>query len=224
MGLRFLFLASGILLFSGCQDDAKQLNDLNSIKREFIQSIFEENFDESPFSINYSLRTVFFSADLISLFGNIFVYNHLPHGWSNYEGKTFYKTNGKFEEITLKDLFTTPEQQEFLRIYCESSLKRETSSYFSGKNALTATLDPQLIQTFVVDDQFLIIIFQPYSVGGGSDGPVHVKIPYMDLQGKWNPKNPLIPILNKVLLSKEFTSSWDKEEFYSRLEDEASRS
>ena len=96
-------------MLQGCQDDTKLLDDLNSIKRDFIQSIFEENFDESPFSINYSLRTVFFSTDLISLFGDIFVYNHLPHGWSYYESKTFYKTNGKFKEITLEDLFTTYE-------------------------------------------------------------------------------------------------------------------
>lgn len=199
----------GLFLLQGCQNDAKFLDDLNSIKKDFIQSIFNENFDESPFKINYKLQTTFFSHNLISLFGEIFVHDHLPHGWSYYESKTFYKTNGKFQELTLADLFTTPKQWEFLRIYCENALKKEVASHFSGEEPLYTTLDLEKIQTFVVNEQFLIIVFQPYSVGGGSDGPIHVKIPYNELQDNWSSSHPLTSILTKTLSSGEFTSSWD---------------
>jgi len=207
------------LLFQGCQDNSQSLDDLNIIKQDFVNSILKENFDESPFHINYSFRTIFFSSDIVSLLGEIHVYDHLPHGWSQYESKTFCKVNGKFKEITLNDLFTTPDQKVFLKIYCENVLKKDVCSYFSGKNVLCSELDQKYLQTFIINDQFLIIIFQPYSVGGCSDGPFHVKIPYQDLKDKWNPTNPLKPLLNKVLLSKEFTSSWDEEGFYSQLEE-----
>ena len=207
--IRFFTLLLGFFLLQGCQNDTKSLDDLNSIKKDFIQSIFNENFDESPFKINYKLQTTFFSNNLISLFGEIFVYDHLPHGWSSYESKTFYKKGKRFQELTLADLFTTPKQREFLRIYCENALKKEVASHFSGEEPLFTTLDPQQIRTFVVNKQFLIIVFQPYSVGGGSDGPMHVKIPYEELQDNWSSTNPLTPILSKTLSSGEFTSSWD---------------
>ena len=217
MKIQLFFLVIISLLFNACQDNFSSLDDLNAIKTDFINSILEENFDESPFHINYSFRTVFFSKDLISLFGEIHVYNHLPHGWSLYESKTFCKVNGKFKEITLENLFPTPQQKEFLRSYCEASLKKDPCTYFSGNDVLYTTLDQTQLHTFVLDDQFLIIIFQPYSVGGCGDGPFHVKIPYQDLKDKWNSDNFLIPVLNRVLLSKDFTSSWDAENFYNNL-------
>ena len=183
--------------------------------------IFEENVDESPFHIGYNLRTVFFSKEVISLFGEISVYNHMPHGWGYYEGKTLYKKDGEIKEITLADLFTTPNQREFLRAFCENNLKNrnEQHSYFSGQEPLYTTLAAKDIHTFVIDDKQLIIIFQPYSVGGCGDGPFIVKIPYSILKDHWNPDNPLAPLLEKIISSKMYTSSWNEAEFFAQCEE-----
>ncbi len=47
-------------------------------------------------------------------------------------------------------------------------------------------------------------------VGGCSDGPIVVKIPYSKLRNKWDLKNPLIDLLSKALVLKDYTSSWDE--------------
>ncbi len=216
--MRFIFL---FLFLTSCikNDHKEKLDDLNSIKKDFISSVLQENVDESPFHMNYSFRTVFFSQDLVSFLGEILVYDHLPHGWSRFEGKTLYRIHGKFQEITLDDLFETPEQKEFLRSYCENNLKykNEQGTYFSGKEPLMTKLDQNCLRTFVVDRCFLIIIFQPYQVGGCGDGPFVVKIPYDELKNQWNPKNPLINLLTRVLASKEHSSSWNESDWEKEL-------
>ena len=62
-------------------------------------------------------------------------------------------------------------------------------------------------------------MFQSYSVGGCSDGPIHVKIPYKELERHWSFPNPITIAVDDALRTKEFTSSWDEEEFYWKLAD-----
>lgn len=213
----FQFFAFVCLLMSGCQNNDR-LDQLNALKKGFLNTILEAEIEEGPFHFNYTLRTVFFSKDLVSLFGEFGEYTNLPHGRSYYEGKTFCKINGRFKEITLNDLFVSPQQKEFLRNYCEKDLKNQGISYFSGVDPLCTRLEQKDIHTFVIDDQFLMIIFQPYIVGGWADSPFLVKIPYEHLKDQWDSINFLSPILNKVIASKSFIASWDQDEFYYRLE------
>jgi len=219
MRFRFSVLFLFLFFLSGCKSGKSAsncLDDLNAIKKEFFRSILQENVDESPFHIQYSVKTVLFSQDVVSLFGEIAVYDHLPHGWGWYEGKTLCKINGQFREIMLDDLFPSSEQKEFLRIYCENDLKRTYGelTYLVGMKEICPTLPLQDISTFVVDERFLIIIFQPYSVGGCGDGPFVVKMPYQSLEGHWNPVNPLRVLIPKVISSQSFTSCWDEEIFH----------
>lgn len=151
--------------------------------------------------MHYSMKTVFFSKDLISLFGEINVYDCMPHGWKRYEGKTYVKIKGQFKEIDLSDLFTSSSQKKFLRRYCENCLKNDSMTYFGGENPLEEELDPEKIRTFVIDDQFLTIIFQPYVAVSSADGPFVVKIPFDHLKGQWDSGNILLPLLQKTVLS-----------------------
>jgi len=182
MRAHFSILFCLFVFLVGCKSSTNSshcLDDLNAIKKEFLQSILQENVIESPFHIQYSLKTVLFSQDFVSLFGEIAVYDHLPHGWGRYEGKTFCKINGQFREIILDELFPSQEQKEFLRNYCEDDLKKTYGnlSYLVSMKEVYPSLPLQLIQTFVADERFLIIIFQPYSVGGCGDGPLCRKDP-----------------------------------------------
>ena len=208
------------LTFCGCKSPAadKICDDLNNVKDEFLTSIFEENEDESPFHLHYSFRTVLFSKKVMSLFGELFVYDHLPHGWTQYESKTLCRINGALKEITFDDVFDTPARKEFIRSYCEEMLKIDPSSYFFGEDHLRTSLDLNDIHTFVVDDKFLRIIFQPYSVQGCYDGPFVISIPYDMLKDHWNPSNPLANLLPEVISSKSYTSSWDEKKFFESLE------
>lgn len=196
-----------LFILVGCtKSDNDPLKNLNSCKNEFIAEILKQSLDESPFHMNYSLKTVLFSDNLISLFEEISIYNDLPHDEGCYKGITFYKKNGTFLPLTLQELFSTPTQKEWLRSYCEQFLKTNTiaASYFSGEAPFLTFLEPNLIRTFVLESEALCIIFQPYTVAGGADGPPIIKISYQLLKNHWNPSNPLSQFLPIV----HFTSSW----------------
>ena len=107
----------------------------------------------------------------------------MPHGWKRYEGKTYVKIKGQFKEIDLNDLFTSNNQKEFLRGYCENCLKNDSLTYFGGKDPLKEKLAFEDIRTFVIDERYLSIIFQPYIAVSSADGPFVVKIPLDHLKG-----------------------------------------
>lgn len=175
-----------------------------------MASIFESEIQEGPFDFNYRLRTIFFSKEVISLLGEFNAYTHLPHGHGSYEGKTFCRINGQFQEITLDDLFKTAAQKEFLWSYCEKELKKQPASYFFDQKLLANLLQQNTGSTFVVDDHSLIIVFQPYIAGSYVDGPLYIKIPYAQLHGHWNDESCLPPLLNLAITSQSFVASWDE--------------
>lgn len=204
-----------LLIFTACSSDSDK--GLEEIKKDFIANILTEStLDEGPFQMNYHLRAILFSDHVVSLMGDIFVFAHLPHGWVRYEGKTYVKNNNSFEEITLNDLFPKSHQKEFLRSYCENFLKNSGEcSYFLPPEPLLDHLDQELIKVFVVDHESLILIFQPYAVGGFADSPITVKIPFTELVGKWQAGNPLEKHLP---ITKNFLSSWDTENWIEEID------
>lgn len=213
------FLVLFLLLLLGCQKQETKdiLDDLNELKREFLDALLSSSeVEEGPFHMNYNLRTVFFSKEIVSLFGTFNEYKNLPHSWGCYEGKTFCRVNGKFREVTIDDLFKTGEQKEFLRNYCQEYAKNRFD-YFSGKDPIHTEMQNRWIHTFVVDDKLLRIIFQPYAVGSYVEGPFIAEIPYKDLKGHWEGGKILMPLLEKTLSTQEYISSWDEEEYFRQL-------
>jgi hypothetical protein len=205
----------GMLFLSSCdpqETKSVDIDNLTNLKNEFIDQIDSCCIDEGPFCFNYSFRTILFSKQLISLFGELNVHDRLPHGWNRYEGKTFYIINKERKEITLNDLFESDAQKEYLRKICEDDIKKDSASYFSGIEPLSTALDLKDIHTFVIDHKNLIIIFQPYIVGGGADGPFIVTIPFSQLLGKWQGGNPLE---KQLPITKNFLSSWDNDNWIS---------
>lgn len=219
--MKHIYLLLPFILAACTSDSNKRFDNLEEIKNDFITNILTEStLDEGPFQMNYHLRAILFADNVVSLMGNVFVYDHLPHGWIQYEGKTYVKTNSSFKEITLNDLFPKPNQKEFLRSYCENVFKYHADcSYFQGTDPLCDHLDQELIKTFVVDHESLILVFQPYAVGGFADGPFTVKIPFTDLIGRWQEGNPLEKHLP---ITKNFLSSWDKDNWVSDIQEDHS--
>lgn len=198
-----------IVMLSGCLDrNAVLLDDLSGLKRQFITEVLESAVDECPFNLSYNLRTVFYSKELVSLFGEFHQYTHLPHGWTKYEGRTFYKKNGKFISLVLNDIISDKKGWEFIRGYCENVLRADPCTYFSGEQPLRTFLELEDLNTFTLDDQSLILIFQPYTVAGEIDGPPVVRICWDDLQKFIVPSHPLNAILNRMLeaQSRPFTT------------------
>lgn len=213
-----MVFAAAITLSSCLQQEVKptKADDLSSLKNQFLQQISTNSeIEEGPFSFNYRFRTIFFD-DVISLFGELTVHDRLPHGWQRYEGRTLYKIKGRWQKITLDDLFQTNEQKEFLSGVCETSLRNDPMSHFSGEDPLYTTH----IDTFIIDNQYLIIVFQPYSVGGCSDEPIQVRVPFSDLNSNWNMAHPFYALFNQAIESGTCLSSWDEDEFHNQLASE----
>lgn len=206
-----LFVFALLTLVYGCKNNEAQIeiDNLEYLKNNFVDSILQGELDEGPFNLHYSLETVFFSKKIISLFGKFNEYTNLPHGRARYEGKTFCKIDNKFKEIKLENLFTTLDQVKLLISYCENNLKNQPISYFAGEGVLRATLSQDDLYAFVIDDQFLILVFQPYAVGSYADGPFFVKIPYEHAKNMWNTDNPLALLIGDVVSSGQFISSWN---------------
>ena len=205
MRFPFLCLIAVSLLLVGCrQSRAEREQTLSKAKENFLNTLIASHVEEGPFAMSYSIQTVFFSKNFISLFGQLDVRDCLPHNWQRYEGKTFLTVNGRIRKISLEELFTTSSQKEFLRSYCEEALKKDPNSYFFGIQPLMTRLEVDELQTFAIDNQSLIIIFQPYAVGGGVDKPFFVKIPFEKLAGHWDSNNIVFPLLSEVIASKDF--------------------
>jgi hypothetical protein len=198
--------------FVACNNQKNDLieDQLDSVKKEFVKTIFSSGVEEGPFAMSYQLETIFFSKDVISLFGVLNVHDCMPHGRRHYEGKTYVREGDRFKEVSLDDLFPFNCQKEFLKKYCERICRNNSIGYFEGNNPLKASLDVKDIQTFVIDERSLIIIFQSYVVGGGEDGPFFVKIPFKYLEGYWDPGNIMLPVLHEIIASKQFVSSSDE--------------
>ena len=211
ISMRNRWLSLILLVLSGCRGQNQSLlDDLSALKKEFIAEVLQGSVEECPFDLSYHFRTVFYSKQLVSLFGEFHSYTHLPHGWTKYEGRTFYKNNGKFVPLLLSHLISTKESWEFIRKYCETLLKSDPCTYFSGQEPLRTTLALEDLNTFTLDDQALILVFQPYTVAGGTDGPPIVRIPWEELRGVISPSHPLCVILNETIHSKCFIASWDE--------------
>lgn len=194
----------------GCEkDDRINLDDLNSRKKDFIEAIFDGEVDEGPFFLNYKMKTIFFSKDIVSIFEEFSRYTNLPHESVRYEGKIYCKINRKFKQIYFDDLFVTANDKEFIRKYCEDALIKGSVGYFGEDPPVRETLNLDDVKNIVIDDQFLIIIFQRYVVAGLDDLPTILKIPHHMFKSHLNSNNPLMPLLEKTIESKLFISSWE---------------
>lgn len=217
--LSFFFLF--LILLSSCENYEKSnaKKSISILKQEFEKQITtNSHLEEGPFSFNYKYRTVFASGEVFSLFGELTVLDRLPHGWQKYEGKTLYKNGNNWEEVYLKDLFQTKAQKELLRSACEDQLKNGVATYFSGDSPMYMSLSPESIHTFVVDHKDLIIIFDPYSVGGCIDGPHIAKIPLNTLQNKWKINHPIFSLISNANETKAYISCWNPEDAYKNTE------
>jgi lipopolysaccharide export LptBFGC system permease protein LptF len=183
----------------------KQADDLNALKQEFISSILEANVDESPFDLYYTFRTVFFSNDIVSFFGEANVYDQ-DSNWEFFEAKTYYKNNGKFTPITLDDLFVTTQQKDFLKNYIEQVVT-------ANKVEACNPIEQNYLQNFTLTDKSLLVVLQP-KVGVCDQEPLIVSLPFESLKDQWKPDNPIAKTLPQVLESKSYTSGWDEDQFF----------
>lgn len=95
----FSLITSILIIYTITQPLILFSDDLDNLRKEFIHEFLDRDIQEGPFSLSYTLKTSLHSNSVISLFGELSVQDRLPHGWTAYEGRTYFKIADAFEEV-----------------------------------------------------------------------------------------------------------------------------
>lgn len=173
----------------------------NFIKQEqIIQEDIDQGFGDC--FLCFDLFPAYFSSNLISIYGYELQQRACPHGWTHYYGKNFWKKGTTIREIALSHIFIQESDWcNFLLSYCDTYFKNTEYGYYKTDYGITPELEPKDLDTFILTEKGLMIIFQPYRVWGWADGPSSITIPYENIKGFIDPNGPLnnIPKMQCIL-------------------------
>lgn len=127
----------------------------------------------------------YLSPDLLSLwFVNIAYGGWEAHGHMSSKTKTYNLKTGN--EIMLNDLFRSDRHGQLLElISAKLNTKGEGFPSFSHPDDLTI----EDLKRFLITDQGIVFIFDPYEVASFAEGFVEILIPYEELKEILNPQN-----------------------------------
>jgi len=158
------------------------------------KEVLDNDFGGCFFS--YNLYPVLVRSNLISIYGSEFQARDCPHGWTNHEGKNFWRSGDKIIELEIRDLFTKGRDwQNFLLHYCKDYFVQHGTGYYGMEDCYIPELTNEDLETFVLTERGLVIVFRSYVVGGWADGPYMLAIPYAMLKNFINPNGPIKEIL-----------------------------
>lgn len=152
----------------------------------------ELNDDFGGCYLDYHLFPVYSLPNLISIYGAEFQARACPHGWTRHEGNNFWRNDNSIIEIHLEDLFIKDSGWcDFLLHYCDNDFKSSGYGYYGQDCGYVPELEPDDLETFLITDQGLMIVFRSYRVGGWADGPDVITIQYDKLKGFIDSNGPL---------------------------------
>jgi len=151
------------------------------------EGFWEGDSDERMF--HYELNLVCSTPLLLSFYGSKYQYCGGAHGSVRYITKTFWKQDETIRELTLDDLFL-PGYREWLFQYCEDYFKLNRSGYYSYDDYSWVGFNPEDLDSFLLTEKGLLLIFQNYVISGYDDYPVTLLIPYVELTSIANSDRP----------------------------------
>lgn len=159
----------------------------------------EEEGDERTF--HYSLYPVFSTPTLISFYGNSHQHLGGAHGSVHYITRTFWQNGGTICELSLDDLFL-PGTRERLFHLCKSYFETRRCGYYSHDDHSWVGFGSGDLDSFVLTEKGLLLIFQNYVVSGYEDEPITLLFPYNNLSTIVNPNGPLVQLTQQKTLDK----------------------
>ncbi len=142
------------------------------------EDLWEEDADERIF--HYKLNLVCSTPFLMSFYGSEYQYYGGAHGTVRYITKTFWKQDETIRELTLDDLFL-PGYREWLFQYCEDYFKLNRCGYYSYDDYSWVGFNPENLDSFLLTEKGLLLIFQNYVISGYDNYPVTLLVPYVEL-------------------------------------------
>ncbi len=154
---------------------------------ELDEEAISMDFDKRDFA--YVLTPTYSSDNLVSIFGELYKFDGMPHGSTRYYAFTYWFNGKELQNLNLESLFL-PEKNftNFILGYCESTLQKEKVGY---RDDLFPEFEESNLQVFSITKKGLVFTFQPYHVGGWADGPYSITIPFDKLAPFINPLGPL---------------------------------
>ena len=165
------------------------------------QELWEEDSEER--TLRYDLDLVYSTPVLMSFYGSKYEYCGGAHGSIQYITKTFWQRDDTIWELSLDDLFL-PGSREWLFRYCEDYFKSNQCGYYSYDDYSWVGFNSEHLDSFLLTEKGLLLIFQNYVVSGYDDYPMSVLIPYAKLVSIVNPDSPCLYVNNSCLKTKAF--------------------
>jgi hypothetical protein len=168
---------------------------------QFVQemSIPQENVwedEDNEYIFRYSLYPIYCGRNFISICGYEFRCLGSSHGSQSYVGKTFWEKDGTIHELNLDDLFDqNHKDRQFLFQYCENHFKSNKHGYYYYEDFSWVNFRPDHLDTFILTEKGLLLIFQDYVISGPDDYPSTLLIPYSILAHIANPDGPIPALL-----------------------------
>jgi hypothetical protein len=188
--------------------NCKLHDNAKTVHSQFIQQFSDEEktqceFDEEAISMDIDKRDVLYiltptyaSSRIVSVFGELHIYQGLPHGSSRYYALNYFSDEKQIYQFTLEDLFLKDKNFiDFIIEYSLRSLKIEKVGYTGD---LFPEINPEDLHVFTLSKNGLAITFQPYHIGGWADGPYSITIPFQKLMPYIKPEGPLDIITKEI--------------------------
>ncbi len=142
------------------------------------ENLWEEDADELVF--HYELDLVCSTLLLMSFYDSKYQYCGGAHASVRNITKNFWRQGKTISELTLNDLFL-PGYREWLFHYCEDYFKLNRCGYYSYDDYSWVGFNPENLDSFLLTEKGLLLIFQNYVISGFDDYPVTLLIPYAEL-------------------------------------------
>lgn len=167
--------------------------DMLSAQNKFVaeaQEFFLTQSSAAGWQQSYNYRIEYYSADLVSLSGEVFSYTGGAHGNTYFASKNYWIKDGKVVQLKLSDLFL-PDSNfiNSLSELCINDLKKQKAGWVTGGEV--RRFKEEDLGIFVLSPAGLVFAFAPYVVGSYAEGPYFVNIPFTELEGLINPSGPL---------------------------------
>ncbi|MEQ9618159.1 MAG: DUF3298 domain-containing protein [Deltaproteobacteria bacterium] len=167
--------------------------DMLSAQNKFVgeaQESFMTQSSAAGWQQSYDYRIEYYSADLLSLSGEVFSYSGGAHGNTYFASKNYWIKDGRAVQLKLSDLFLPNSKFiDTLSGLCINDLRKQKAGWVIGGEV--RSFKEEELGVFALSPAGLVFAFAPYTVGSYAEGPYFVNVPFSELEGLIDPRGPL---------------------------------
>lgn len=154
--------------------------DIKNQGLEFAADSKKQGWEVRPYTASTSYKVAYKQNNIVSIACTY--YNYTLGAHENYEIKTFNFNLTTGKQLALKDLFNKNENYiSVINEEIQKQIKLNPSKYFSEKDQGFVSIKPD--QPFGIEDDNVILYFNPYEIAPYSTGAPQFKLPFSLFKG-----------------------------------------